>query len=225
MFTLKKAQWTRVQATRMLLSQLAEDAIKRINFDEVQAMNHAQCLERNTAVLVSTSLASKEHRHIEIDASTETTARVEEVKNRNATRHRYAAAPTAQANTIDFRWIKCPRRKQTWSSLSPDQGNFPVADLELLDYVELRGIGVDESDVFAKNAVIFYESNIIVRADTDDRWYAGLFFYFGLHLRPLCYYEPIYCPFILLNPVRYHLFAFKTCWREVASLCSTHVIQ
>lgn len=176
MFTLKKAQWTRVQATRMLLSQLAEDAIKRINFDEVQAMNHAQCLERNTAVLVSTSLASKEHRHIEIDASTETTARVEEVKNRNATRRRYAAAPTTQANTIDFRWIKCPRRKQTWSSLSPDQGNFPVADLELLDYVERRGIGVDESDVFAKNAVIFYESNIIVRADTDDRWYAGLFF-------------------------------------------------
>ena len=181
-FTMVKAHWTQEKATRLLLSQLAEDAIKRINFDETEALNHAQCLERNTAVLVSTALASKEHRHIEIDASFEPTDRLTNIKVKNSNRYRYAAAPRVQAKTIDFKWIKCPRRKQTWSSMSPDQMNYPVADLELLAYVDRREIAIDESDVFAKNAVIFSDSNIIVKADTDDCWYAGLCFLFKARL-------------------------------------------
>ena len=70
-FAMVKAHWTQEKATRFLMSQLSEDAIKRINFDEMEALSHAQCLERDNAVLVSTELACKEHKHLEIDWSVE----------------------------------------------------------------------------------------------------------------------------------------------------------
>ena len=130
-----KKTWTAEKAARMLLSVLSENAVKRITKDEGMSDNQGQCLERSWATLAHTCLASKEFKHEELNWQAEGDAR-QVVTKQVLSQSLYEAQTKTQSRTIDFKWVKCGRRKPNWSALAADHMNFPTVDLELLAHIE-----------------------------------------------------------------------------------------
>ena len=148
--TQNKIEWTRKSAQRMKLSQLVEDGIKRNSKDETKSDNQGQALERTWATLISTELASKEHQHRELDFSQECDDKILEMAKACKEQQLFQATPLRQAKTIDFRWIKCPRKMKKWVTLKADETSFPHADLELLTYLASKGIDFELADKYKK---------------------------------------------------------------------------
>ena len=177
-FTPAKQQWTAKGAQRMRLSQLIEDGIKRNSKDETASDNQGQCMDCTYTILMATQLASKEHKHKDLDFSDECDDQVTTMSKSIKAANLYEATPTKQAKTIDFRWIKCNRKAKKWSTMKADEASYPHADLELLVYLGDNGHSFETVARYPKNAALLGSSKYIVKYPSDPCWYAGAVFIF-----------------------------------------------
>lgn len=100
------------------LSQLSEDAVKRVSKDEIHADGQAQSYERSFCVLLETGLAHKEHHFEPINSSIEMHGRMREIEEElpqldpdrpylgiGSTITRFRASLTRRGSTLTRHWI------------------------------------------------------------------------------------------------------------------------
>lgn len=161
--------WLTSKHSVVILSQLSEDAVKRISKSEISHDNQPQCLERSWSTLIETRSLELEHDFLQVDYTSEADSR-STVLPANLY---HASIPDTQAK-VDIKAVMSNSTTTPWSNLGADSIMYPEVDMCLLEYMRTHNLDFGVIKFAVLNACLLRSGTVCFRHEGTDRWYIGM---------------------------------------------------